>query len=402
MNANYELYEQQHDFVASLSRFTAFIGGVASGKTWAGAVKSLITMLENPSWKTGIIVAPTYGMLLDATWVTCLECWGDLVARHVTSPLPEIQLVTGQRILFRSADDPEKLRGPNLWWAWIDEGAYCHKNTWTRLIARLRAGGLAGPAWITTTPNQLNWVHELLKSGRIEVYEATTLDNPYTSPEFVADLIAMYPGELAKQELYGKFIQFGAGIIRGDWFKRISRAHVPPELRYHRFWDVATSIKTTADLTASVRAAHFDNAVLLSRPIMGRWTWPNARKEIIATTRQELGSTIALGVESNGFQLAAVQDLAENETIKRVGLFPVSSDRDKLARALPWIGQAAMGSVYLIEEPSVSWNSWIEQLEGFPEAEHDDAVDATSGAVALEGSIPRRPKARVRGGGAAV
>lgn len=403
MSKQYSLYTGQYDFVNDPARYTAFIGGVGSGKTYAGAVKAILTCLENPSWKRGLIVAPTYTMLMDATFITCLEVWGDLVADYTKTPYPNVKLITGQEIWFRSADNPERLRGPNLWWAWIDEGAYCNKNVYTRLIARLRAGGLAGPLWITTTPNQLNWVSELVASSIFSAHHSPTQANPYVSEEYVRDLYAQYPDELARQELGGEFIEFGAGIIRTSWFDYASAANYARMSGWNRYWDLAVSTKTSSDYTASVRALHMDDVTLLDSPMLFRAEWPDTRAVILRTEMEERGETDAVGVESNAFQLAALQDLARTDNFKQnTMLMAVRSDKDKLSRALPWIGQARLGNIVLLVRPGRTWTPWLEQIAAFPAGAHDDAVDATSGAWEMKNQIKRPARVRVRSGGKAV
>ena len=50
-------------FWGSPERFRAFVGGIGSGKTYAGTVE----ILRQPAGSTGMVVAPTYPMLRDAT-----------------------------------------------------------------------------------------------------------------------------------------------------------------------------------------------------------------------------------------------------------------------------------------------------------------------------------------------
>ena len=154
MQTEIELYSEQFDFVTSDARFTAFIGGIGSGKTLGGCVKAIGHC--QPS-ALGLIVAPTYGMLRDATWRTFQSVAGGAIAEFLRGEM-RVVMVNGSEILFRSADDPERLRGPNLSWAFIDEAALCHKMAWPITIGRLRKDGKAGPCWLTTTPKGRNWV----------------------------------------------------------------------------------------------------------------------------------------------------------------------------------------------------------------------------------------------------
>src|SRR5690242_19078443 len=118
--ARLQLYRKQADFVQDLHRYAALVGGVGSGKTMAGAAKAEVQELATPG--LGLVVAPTFAMQRDATWRTALEVWAPLVAAVYRAEM-RLELRTGAEVLFRSADNPDRLRGPNCRWAWIDEGA---------------------------------------------------------------------------------------------------------------------------------------------------------------------------------------------------------------------------------------------------------------------------------------
>ena len=120
--ASLTLSRTQAAFVEDEHRYCGFVGGVGSGKSYAGAAKALMRHLGTRG--LGLVYAPTYPMLRDATWRTALEVWAPIiseVARHEM----RMTMRTGAEVLFRSADDPDRLRGPNAAWAWIDEGSLC-------------------------------------------------------------------------------------------------------------------------------------------------------------------------------------------------------------------------------------------------------------------------------------
>lgn len=201
-----ELYNTQYDFVNCQDRFTAMLGGIGSGKTLAGSVKSILH--ANPK-TVGLVIAPSYRMLQDAT----IRTFRDVNEELITSYSKSDQIITfknGAEILFRSADEPDRLRGPNAHWAWIDEAGLCQAGTWDIVIGRLRADGSAGPCWITSTPKGRNWLYK--KRDVMKVFYAPTISNPYLSKEFVASLLSSYSGEFLKQEVYGEFARF-EGIV---------------------------------------------------------------------------------------------------------------------------------------------------------------------------------------------
>ena len=210
-----ELYGEQFDFVKCQDRFTTLIGGIGSGKTYGGSAKGLLVGAATKG--LGLVVAPTYPMLRDATLRTYVEVFGDAITDfHKTEMRADID--GGGEILFRSADQPDRLRGPNLHWAHIAEGALCPKQTWEIIIGRLRAEGTAGPCWITTTPKGRNWLYE--RSDEMTIFRAKTADNPYLDGEFIRSLQAAYTGNFAKQELEGEFVAYD-GIVYEEFSRDV-------------------------------------------------------------------------------------------------------------------------------------------------------------------------------------
>jgi phage terminase large subunit-like protein len=112
-DAHLQLSETQAAFVQDTHLYGAFVGGVGSGKTMGGTAKALVQELPTPG--LGLVVAPTYTMLRDVCWRTALELWAPLVA-HVARAEMRLELRTGAEVIFRSGDDPDKLRGPNVRW----------------------------------------------------------------------------------------------------------------------------------------------------------------------------------------------------------------------------------------------------------------------------------------------
>jgi Phage terminase large subunit len=215
------LSRTQRAFVDDDHRYVLLVGGVGSGKSHAGAVRALQRRFGRtdpdrgrpPS--LGLVVSPTYPMLRDATWRTALDVWGPLLARVVAAETRMV-MATGDEVIFRSADDPERLRGPNASWAWIDEAALCHPATWPIVIGRLRQHGRLGEAWATTTPKGMNWVYDVWVTQATDetaVHRARTSSNPFVDGAFVDSLRSQYTGDFARQELEAEFITDSAGAL---------------------------------------------------------------------------------------------------------------------------------------------------------------------------------------------
>jgi len=121
------------------------------------------------------------------------------------------------RILLRSGDKPDRLRGPNLTWAWLDEAAMMKEEVWKIMIGRLRVG--EPKAWVTTTPAGFNWVYRYFLEKDDESYhiiKAPTKENTYLPQTYIHDLENSYVGEFAKQELEGEFTLF-EGLVYSEF-----------------------------------------------------------------------------------------------------------------------------------------------------------------------------------------
>ncbi|MCA1600522.1 MAG: phage terminase large subunit, partial [Acidobacteria bacterium] len=145
----------QSRFWTSSAPFRLFVGGAGSGKTRA----AVLEILRMPAGSTGMVVAPTFRMLHDSTLATFLELTrAGGVLRQFNKTDMTAELVNNTRVLFRSADEPDRLRGVNLGWFVLDEGALCTQETWLILLARLRES--PGRAWVCTTPRGFDWLYE--------------------------------------------------------------------------------------------------------------------------------------------------------------------------------------------------------------------------------------------------
>jgi hypothetical protein len=123
----------------------------------------------------------------------------------------------GSKVLFRSADNPARLKGPNLAWVGIDEGALISRTAWEVAISRIRHPSARRlSAFITTTPEGFNWLFdEFVQKKRrgYEVIYARTDENRYLPEEYVRDLAAAYDPMLVRQYLMGEFVNPSAGRV---------------------------------------------------------------------------------------------------------------------------------------------------------------------------------------------
>ncbi|WP_338579318.1 terminase large subunit domain-containing protein [Pseudomonas sp. ML2-2023-6] len=69
MQATLKLNKPQYEFIKHPKKFSAFVGGYRSGKTFVGCVRLCINALENPGIPQGYF-APTYPQIADIFYDT--------------------------------------------------------------------------------------------------------------------------------------------------------------------------------------------------------------------------------------------------------------------------------------------------------------------------------------------
>jgi predicted phage terminase large subunit-like protein len=169
------------------------------------------------------------------------------------------------------------------------------------------------------------------------------------------------------------------GLFKRKWFTRIiDRA--PEGLRWFRAYDLAVSTKTSADFTASFRCAKdAEGNLYIADGYHSRIEFPEQRRYVIERMNQEKNT--AHGIEEALHGRAFVQELRREIRLSGVPLKGIRADADKFTRALAWAALAEEGKVILVRG---SWiDEFLDEVCRFPDATHDDQVDAVSLAVKM-------------------
>ncbi len=387
-----KLHRSQSKFLQSKALYRGFAGGVGSGKSWAGAYDLIRRAKADRLY---MIVAPTYSMLSDATFrsfLTLAETMGIVDPGEVKrSAPPSIRLRTGAEILFRSADDPDKLRGPNLSGIWMDEASLMAADAFTIGIGRLREAGEQGWLTATFTPKgRKHWTYSTFATGKpnTAIFFARTRDNPFLPAGFDNTLREQYTSQLADQELEGKFVEIGGSLFHREWFKIVDAA--PADLRNRvRYWDLAgTEARPGADpdWTAGPLIGRTSEGLYYILDMQRVQLTPRGVEQLILQTARLDGyeTTVMIEQEPGSAGVAVIRHYAHI-----LDGFPFAFERptgSKATRAMPFAAQAEAGNVFLVRG---QWNAdFLDEAQAFP-GTHDDQIDAASGGVAkLARSVP--------------
>jgi predicted phage terminase large subunit-like protein len=355
-----------------------------------------------------MVVAPTYKTLKDASFRSFSDHARNLrfLAKMNHADL-RCSLGNGAEVLFRSADNPESLRGPNLSGCWMDEASYCPEDAYQVVIACLREAGEQGWLSATFTPKgKQHWTYKIfgknvevrrknaehVAAGRppaeqldplVELFTSKTRDNPFLPATFEATLRSQYSSKMAAQELEGTFLDVGGKMFNRAWFTQVLK--VPPmQARWVRYWDKAATQDGGCHTCGVLMGADYAGRFYVADVVRGQWSTFQREamiKQVAESDARRFHHMVRIYVEQEPGS-GGVDSL--RGTIKNLAGYPVFADRpskDKRVRAEPFAAQAEAGNVILIE-PSANrdWHAdYLDELVGFPDGSADQ-VDATSGA----------------------
>lgn len=260
----------QKDFVNNPQRASAYIGGLGSGKTFAGIARGLKFsqqpmrpgMFHGPR---GAILAINYPVLDDVIMPQFFEMmdgaglWktGKQENSYLSSKR-KARLVANcgcpnrhacrheATILFRSLDRPNWMRGLELSWYFIDEGRHVTGKAWAVLWGRLRQTEYERGGWVCSTPNGFDWMWErfhpnspLQVRGAIWFGASTYANADHLPNEYIDSLFKEYEGAFLRQEVFGEFIGVTEGAVFFNFAPERCITDVPyrQELELYSMWD---------------------------------------------------------------------------------------------------------------------------------------------------------------------
>jgi Phage terminase large subunit len=263
----FEVLPSQLRFIESTARSKGFSGPVGSGKTYALCCQALRSAAQNPG-RTGLLGAPTYPMLNDAILPTLLDLLEEHSIRHKYVKAENVLTLTrnGSRILLRSLDRYERLRGTNLAWVGVDELTYCNKEAWQRLEARVR-DPLAPrhQMFAVWTPKGYDWVYKRFISRQDGVLDheailASPGENQFVlsiTPDYYERLKSSYDPLFYRQEGLGEYLNTQSGRVYYGW----SEANEDKTLRYVPSEGIRWALDFNVDPMAAVVAQYIGGRI---------------------------------------------------------------------------------------------------------------------------------------------
>lgn len=274
----------QSRFQAIKARFKGFSGPVGSGKSAALCLEVIRQAFVNRG-RQGLLAAPTFGMLRDATLTSLFRVLEEheLDFEHRKSDGELTITGTGSTILLRSLEEPERLRGTNLAWFGIDELSYTREEAWMRLEARLRdpkATKLCGfAAW---TPQGLDWIYKRFVGKPIPGYDcvrAKPFENRHLldkTPDYYERLENSYDPKFYEQEVLGEYLNSRADRVYHCFNAAVHLVKQPYDPKKTLLWALDFNV---APMSSVLAQEHNGRLVVIDEIVLDRATTEEAGLE---------------------------------------------------------------------------------------------------------------------------
>ncbi len=264
----------------------------------------------------------------------------------------------GAQAVLYSADQPERLRGPQHDAVWADELCAWRygDEAWSMLMFGLRLGKHPRTC-ITTTPKATALIKGLLTQDNVHVTHGTTYDNlDNLAPTFRREIIAKYEGtRLGRQELNAEILEDVPGalwsramleslrVAKMPQFSRIVVAVDPPVTsgasadecgivavglaKTHAYVIADRSVRGLTPLEWAQRAANVYFELSADRLVVE----VNQGGELVTTLMRQVDDTIAItAVHASRGKVARaepVSALYEQGRVHHVGTYPALEDQ---------------------------------------------------------------------------
>lgn len=186
-----------------MMRYIVLQGGKGSGKTkWI--CQELCRRMITETNKTFLIMCKTNQQLVDTIYLgdvsitDTLDAWGQTY-KHQRG-VKNI-LINGNKVMFRSMDDPKKVRSMEANYVWLEEANRFTAEDFLELNTRLRSpinDGLPNQIFLSYNPTSIYfWAIQWFIANPIPLYRSnalihvsTPLCNPFLTDEYIDALIA--------------------------------------------------------------------------------------------------------------------------------------------------------------------------------------------------------------------
>lgn len=273
-----------------------------------------------------------------------------------------------------SAEEPDRLRGPESGFVWADEPGHWDlvDDVWDNMMFGLRIKqGLDGSPIMpkivaTSTPKPTKWMKKMTKDQSTIVRRVSTYANIHNlSPVFRDTILSRYEGtRIGRQELHGELLEDVEGAM-WNWEMIHYIAEAPELVRIVVAVDPAGTANAKSDETGIiVLGIDADNDIYILEDLTGRYSperWASKTLQAYDDWHAD-----AIVVEKTYGQDMVKHTLESVPGGRDARIIPVESRRGKALRAEPIVALYERGRVWHVGERGVLGDLEDEQTSWIP------------------------------------
>jgi predicted phage terminase large subunit-like protein len=381
-------------YFLTLPHREALFGGAAGGGKSDSLLMAALQYVDTPGY-AAMIFRRTYadlslpGAIMDRSkdWLSGTPAkWND---NTKTWTFPSKATLTFAYL--EHENDKYRYQGSELQFVGFDELTQFPETVYRYLFSRIRRlQGATVPLRMRGATNPGGAGHEwvmqrfLIEREPERRFVFSTLDdNPHLDrDEYLKSLSELDPYTRA-QLLSGDWFARPPGTkFRREWFTIIDQA--PAAGRSVRYWDLAATAAAPGkdpDWTSGALVTVHDGRYYIRDMRRMRGT-PGSVEALVKQTAELDGHAVDIYMEQEpGSSGVNTIDGYQRRVLTGYSFRGVRSTGDKEVRANPVSSAAEAGNVLLVRG---AWNgAFLDEAESFPGGQHDDQVDAVSGAIGM-------------------
>ena len=227
-------------------KYITLVTGRQWGKTLLGMNMLLKWALTTPNCNV-MWVSPIYKQSKKVLDDITNAIAGTEVVTNINKSDLVIQLVNGSKILFRSAEREDNLRGLTLDYLIVDEAAFIKDTVWDNVLKQTVLVRGKRVLFIST-PKGKNFLYSLhlrgedTEQGKYLSLRGTSFDTPYISKDELYEAQDTLPEDIFKQEILAEFIDSGGEVFKDiDRYCRIPTYQEPTQGKFYAGLDLGRS-----------------------------------------------------------------------------------------------------------------------------------------------------------------
>lgn len=209
---------------------------LTTGRQWGKTLLGMNLILKWALTKQNSMnmwVSPVFSQSKKVMEQLIMAIAGSPVVQSINKSDLEIKLINGSKIIFRSGEREDTLRGYTLDTLVVDEAAFLKENIWNQVLKQTVMVKGEKILFIST-PKGKNFLYSLHIRGLDEnqnqyrTLKGTSYDTPFISEQELIEAKKSLPEDIYRQEIMAEFIDSGGEVFKNlDLFCNLNQWNPP-------------------------------------------------------------------------------------------------------------------------------------------------------------------------------